>query len=207
MTLEESLDKSWNNVRTNLGYHNIPYPVMIDPKDDDELRLFSNEFNVPTMTAAINMENHEIMINKNFLNELIDNGLSKEDALSGILHHEVNHYVYCPQDLLNFLRFNSKAAKISPTHANVISNYFQDVVDNLDLLQNKDGSCIEKVYRCMDKEHNLDKLMAALYQKRSGIPMNVKIRNRRLKKKLNALDALDYSNKKNGIIHLKSSQK
>ena len=196
-SLENSLENSWRKTLKTFSYPDLPYPLIIDLNDTLPEKIDDCDID----TAFINMNNNQISINSGFIDELTAKGLDTDSAFSGILHHEVNHYSYCPANLEQLLKITHAISKISKKHSRIIANYFMDVIINLDLMLRKKNTDIERVYSSLDKEHNIDKLICLLYQKKTGIDMKVTLRGPRWQKKLFELNSIDYFEKDKWLIN------
>lgn len=193
-TLEQSLDEAWDDTKKLYSYPPIKKP----------------EFTDSTSTAAIDMSNHKITISKKFVNKVMNNAaknnykLENTTVLKGLLHHEVNHYMLCPYDLETMMKIENEISKVTENNAHLITNYFTDVVINLDLMKRKKRMEVSEVYRHIDKIHPVDQLMCGLYQNKTRTDFGVEINSPGLNSRLDALGKIDYLNKKKW---LKSSRK
>ncbi|MGV8150965.1 MAG: hypothetical protein ACP5NV_04520 [Candidatus Woesearchaeota archaeon] len=185
ITLEENLKEAWDDTKKLFGY-----PALEDP-------VFENAVG----TAAINMENHAIYVNKNFVKNIRNiaskNGrnTSDKEILEGLLQHEVNHYMYCPYDLATAMKIENEISKISGANSHIVANYFMDVVINLDLLTRKKRKEILNIYQNIPLNHPVDELMCALYQIYSKTDIGIKISDPVLVKKLSELKRIPYQKK------------
>lgn len=188
-TLEKKLEVAWNDTKELFSYPPLPKP----------------EFCINTMTAAIDMSNHKIKINKKFMQTIVDNAakkgkyLSQENVLKGLLHHEVNHYMLCPYDLATAMKIENEISKVTDDNVDIIANYFMDAVVNLDIMKRKKRMEISDVYTNFEKVHPVDKLMCALYQDKTKKNFDVNIKDNYLKKKLDKLKKINYFNSKKWI--------
>lgn len=193
-TLEQSLDEAWDDTKKLYSYPPISKPVFTDN----------------TNTAAIDMSNHKIVVNKKFVKKVSDCAsknnytLNNTTIIKGLLHHEVNHYMFCPYDLTTMLNIENQISKVTQKNVHDIGNYFMDVVINLDLMKRKKRMEVSEVYKHMDKLHPVDQLMCALYQDKTGADFDVSIDSPGMQARLDGLKKIDYLNKKKW---LKSSKK
>jgi hypothetical protein len=193
-TLEQSLDEAWNDTKRLFGYPPIKKP----------------EFTDNTNTAAIDMSNHKITMSKKFVRKVSSNAaknnytLDDSTIMKGLLHHEVNHYMYCPYDLTTLMKIEDQISKVTDDNIHAIANYFMDVVINLDLMKRKKRMEVSEVYRHIDKIHFVDRLMSGIYQDKTRTDFGVNINNSGMKARLDALNKIDYLNKKKWM---KSSKK
>lgn len=193
-TLEESLDDAWRDTKKLYSYPPIEKPY----------------FSSDTQTAAIDMNNHKIRVNKNFVLKIKKNAenkgetLTSENIMRGVLQHEVNHYMFCPYDLSTTIKIENEIRKVTTENVHSLANYFMDAVINLDIAKRKKRLEILDIYKHIDKTHPVDQLMCALYQDKTKTDLGVKITDSSLRQRLEKLKKIDYLNKKKW---LKSSKK
>ncbi|GIU69702.1 MAG: hypothetical protein KatS3mg002_0938 [Candidatus Woesearchaeota archaeon] len=193
-SLEKSLEEAWNDTRKLFCYPPLENPVL------------TNEIN----TAAINMEDHLITINSNFVEYVINRALSNnviidpKVILKGLLHHEVNHYMYCPYDFSTLLKLEKQIGEVAnDSIVHDISNYFSDVVINLDLMIRKKRKEVSVIYTHMEKRHPLDILLCGLYQDITKDDFKIGPLDDDLKDRLNKLKQIDYFDKDNWGVSAK----
>jgi len=193
-TLEQSLDEAWNDTKKLFSYPPIKKP----------------EFTDNTNTAAIDMSNHKITVSKKFVRKVSSNAaknnysLDDSTIMKGLLHHEVNHYMYCPYDMTTLMKIEDQISKVTDNNIHTIANYFMDVVINLDLMKKKKRMEVSEVYKHLDKIHPVDQLMSAIYQDKTRADFGVNITSPGMNARLDELKKIDYLNKKKWM---KSSKK
>ena len=163
----------WLEVLESLGN-----PILEQPRYSSEIP-----------TAAINLETTEILINPTFVKNL---NAPIHETLKGVMAHEANHHVTAPYDLATNIIIDQEAASVSEKHANKISNYFLDVVINLDLVD-RDINEISSTYRGMDLNAEIDKTLRALYIHRTDLDFGKIVRGDFDIDVLMKLDDLSYS--------------
>ncbi len=139
----------WEEVLESLGYPNLRQP--------------SYSLKIPT--ALINLETTNILINPDFVKEI---KAPLPIALKGVMAHEANHHVTAPYDLKTNLIIDQNAGEVSKENANKISNYFLDVVINLDLAH-RGLNEISSVYKGMDLDSEIDKTLRAFYNYKTNL--------------------------------------
>lgn len=149
MSLEIILKESWNFVLDRLGQPNLKEPQIISGQG----------------TAYINMDSKEIFIYDSMIS---NSNLNLETLFRGVFGHEANHYVLCPYDLKTSRLLDLEAAKVSESHAHMLSNLFCDVVINLDLV-NRGISEISLIYQDMNSKEVTFNTLAKVYNKISGL--------------------------------------
>ncbi|MBW3015564.1 hypothetical protein KY330_04020 [Candidatus Woesearchaeota archaeon] len=176
MTLEKKLKEAWKRVRERFFYPNLP-----DPKLSE------------TRTASINMFNHQIEISPEFVNKFVDKGVPVEEALDGLLSHEVGHYLIHPYDLAKALWLGIVAERIDNKYGETANSIYSDLVVNLNLIMRKDLKEIPKLLRAEEKENPIQKIVKGYYQEATGIDMGVKLDDymKQQVKRLQTIDFLD----------------
>lgn len=171
-----NFDKEWEAVCKNLGYPNLMKPKIVDGK----------KFGVST--AQINMKSKEILISKDFMNEL---KIPYELSFTGISAHEANHYVTCPFNLKTKIVLDLEANSVNNEHGFIISNYFQDVIINLDLIKRNITEIVD-VYSGIDTVHRVDETLRALYYLKTGLNFGLRNKNNVDVEVLKNLSVLNY---------------
>ncbi len=103
----------------------------------------------------------KILIGKKVLEKL------SHDALIGIFHHELNHWVRHPFDAKTIILENHYLGDIQ--NRTIIRNLYDDVVVTLDLLINKELREIVNFYRETPPLSKSDKVLRAFYNKITGL--------------------------------------
>lgn len=146
---QEILDESWEKVNEELGYPNVEHPKLEKGNG----------------TAFINMLDKNITVYEDFVDQL---GIYEEYSIKGILAHEANHYVKLPYDFKNHIFLTEQAKTVNESLGHTISNYYCDVVINLDLIE-KGFSEVAELYKAMDSNSKVDNTIKELYQIQTGI--------------------------------------
>lgn len=170
--------KIWEDLKEQLGYPNLKMPEILDDKIGG------------AETASINMRTKEIVISKKFMDDL---KLPFDISYKAISGHEANHYVTCPYDLKTLLLLTYEASKSGEKNADALTNYFEDVVINIDLVK-RDINEIAEVYKAMDSTHIIDETLRALYYLRTGLDFGIKKKKHVDKEALKQINKLDYEN-------------
>jgi|GEM_PF-2044591 len=187
-SLDEELEKAWEWVQRRLYCYDLPFP-----------RIEEDTPNNPTRTACINMVNHQITINKKFIDYLASKGLDYQTILRGVLSHEAGHFKVMPWDLKNFLVLLFHAEKICNDKKDKVTNYFMDVSLNLELILNKHNNHLYEVYKHLDKKSRIDNLLGHLYSLKTGLDFNNPRLPRELKKHLLELGRIRFTNNKKKV--------
>lgn len=175
--IEAILDKAWT-ATLKFFYH----PALRDRPKLVDNNSMENE-SQPCPTAYFNFKNNEIKVNLDFLDVLNECGLTKEEALTGVLKHEVGHYAFSPRDLATILWLGDVAMQTWKEKYAMIMNYYEDVQLNLEImLRAEGGKELRNVYTALQQYHSkfveerpdlkervrLDKVITALYQYHTG---------------------------------------
>src|SRR5210317_6214 len=91
MLTESELLKIWKEVMCEFGYPPLPDPILSGDAQD-----------VPT--ASIEMVNHKVYMNPDFVESLVAKGLDRELTTKALLMHEVGHYMVCPFDFITLYK-------------------------------------------------------------------------------------------------------
>jgi len=183
MTLEDIMKKNWEKVREKFYYPALPEPILLDDKG---------------LTAAINMRNHKIAVNVNFVEKFKQKGVDYDTIFTGLLAHEVGHYLVCPFDLVRGLMIDLAVKKIDPDNGAAISCAYADVVVNLDLIMKKGVNEIAELLKAQGAESPVGQVILAYYQRATGYDMefdeNTEL-NDFLKGKVDQLMTIDFFDK------------
>lgn len=137
-TLENNIESVWNKV---LERYNYP--------------LLSNapgyNTDMPLPTAMFDFLTNSITVHPKFIAELMAKGLSEEEALTGILMHEVGHYMVNPRDLTRAVKQTEAVDTLFKDEPidirKFIINYFSDCAVNLERMKYGDsGKELRRVY-------------------------------------------------------------
>uniref|UniRef100_A0A7C4EMF3 VWA domain-containing protein n=1 Tax=Thermodesulfovibrio aggregans TaxID=86166 RepID=A0A7C4EMF3_9BACT len=129
---------------------------------------------------------HKIRIGKNAIKTL------SKDALLGIFHHELNHWIKHPYDVKTIILENYYLGNIQ--NKTEIRNLYDDVVVNLDLLINKELFEITASYREIPPKGKADRLLRFFYKEVTGLNFGYFSVEPELKEKLKALLEIDFLN-------------
>ncbi|MBU0727084.1 hypothetical protein KKA95_00180 [Patescibacteria group bacterium] len=163
MKLETIMEENWKKIREQFFYPDLPLPKLVN---DEKLT-----------TACLDMIDHQILINKDFVEELNQRGVDHNTAFRGLLAHELNHYLYCPFDLSRLLYINALANRVDQDAAEIATALYIDVVDNLDLMMRKGIDEIGAILKTSDRESALGKVITAFYQEVTGYEMELNTEN------------------------------
>lgn len=129
---------------------------------------------------------YKILISKEAVKKL------SSDALLGIFHHELNHWIRHPYDVRTVILENYYLGNIP--NRTEIRNLYDDVVVNLDLIINKELFEIAASYREIPSQGKADKLLRFFYKEVTGLNFGVFSLEPGLKEKIKALLEIDFLN-------------
>jgi hypothetical protein len=111
-------------------------------------------------------------------------------ALLGIFHHELNHWVKHPYDvrtlILEYYWLGETTAK------DEIRNLFDDVIVNLDLIVNRGLGQVAQAYRELPAASRIDRLLRAFFSRVTGIDFGVVGLEKELQERLQYLSTIDF---------------
>ncbi|MEN2985156.1 MAG: hypothetical protein ABDH16_00595 [Thermodesulfovibrionaceae bacterium] len=168
--MEEYINKLFKKARKDLFYPPI-LKVEISNVDTSEID-FSGKY--------------KILINREIVKKL------SSDALLGIFHHELNHWVKHPYDVKTIILENYYLGDIS--NRIEIRNLFDDIVVNLDLVINKELFEVADSYREIPPQGKADKLLRVFYKEVTGLNFGEVPLELKLKEKVKALLEIDFLN-------------
>jgi len=151
------LDKIWPEVRKKHFFPELPKPIIFKSVDDIGLEIKSKQ----------------ITLSYSFIEEA-SRKLPAENVIEALLDHCVAHYTVCPWDFSTHLALYLRAKNVLKDTAmgQIATSYFMDVVVDTHCFKEKDTP-LPDLYRHMEKNETLDKIICALYQKIWGIDLNI----------------------------------
>ncbi len=129
---------------------------------------------------------YKIIIGKEAVKKLSSN------ALLGVFHHELNHWIKHPYDLRTVILENYYLGEIQ--NKTEIRNLYDDVVVNLDLIINKELFEIVDSYREIPPKGKADRLIRFFYKEVTGLNFGEILLEQELKEKLKNLLEIDFLN-------------
>lgn len=114
------------------------------------------------------------------------------EALLGIFHHELNHWIKHPYDIRTIILENYYLGNIP--NRKEIRNLYDDVVVNLDLIINKELFEISASYREIPPKGKADRLLRFFYKEVTGLDFGEISLEAELKEKLKTLLEIDFLN-------------
>ncbi len=185
---DTALKEAFQKARKVLGYPPLRLPLFVDSKG--------------TAMMSFDKEYHEIQISTPFLEELLQKGLSKDKALEAIIKHEVNHYSKHPYDCRTILKEMLWLEKYNEKK-HMIRLYYDDVIDNLDLIVNKGDTSLQDLYKLVGNESSMMQLMKVYYHEVTGQDFGIEKKDlpQDLQDKVNQLRRIDFLN----MDHLKAN--
>jgi|Deesub1362A_J573_1020465.scaffolds.fasta_scaffold01272_4 hypothetical protein len=131
---------------------------------------------------------YTILVNKEIKEFYSDN------AIQGLLHHELNHWVKHPYDLKTVILETSWIEEIEEDEikASFIRNLYDDVVVTLDLVINRGLDGIIHFYSESSVSSNVDNLLRRLFEDLTGLRFGSMEIDGELIEKLEELKKIDY---------------
>ncbi|MCK5685758.1 VWA domain-containing protein [bacterium] len=150
----------WDEVMQEFGYPPLPDPVL----SDDSAKV---------STASIQMINHRIYMNTDFIESLVEKGLDRELTAKALLMHEVGHYMVCPFDFITlykllkegYLKFHDM------DRAKMIQNFYTDMVVNRHIYIEKDCHHIKDILLTEQFDGYIGELLQEYYRIVIDLPL------------------------------------
>ena len=111
-------------------------------------------------------------------------------ALLGIFHHELNHWVKHPYDVRTVILEYCWLGETN--EKDEIRNLFDDVIVNLDLLINKGLREVAQAYRELPAASKVDRLLRAFYSRVTGIDFGGVTLEAELQERIHSLSTIDF---------------
>ncbi len=156
MKLEEIMKTNWKKVREKFFYPPLPDPVLVQDEG---------------LTAAIEMKSHLIGVSENFVEKFKQKGLDYDTIFTGLLAHELGHYLVCPFDIVRGTMIDLVAKKVDPDNGRMIRGAYEDIVVNLDLVVRKGVDEIAELLKAQGTGNPVSNVILAYYQKAMGYDM------------------------------------
>ncbi|MEW6002695.1 MAG: vWA domain-containing protein [Nitrospirota bacterium] len=112
-----------------------------------------------------------------------------QEALLGIIHHELNHWVKHPYDVRTIILEDHYLGGMP--NSDVIRNFFDDAVANLDLVVNKGLMEVSKAYAEIPAITKVDRLLRAFYREVTGLDFGSR-RGTEFQDRLKELTRMDF---------------
>ncbi len=191
MNLEQIMLENWKLVRKKFYFPNLPRPMLVG---FDE-----------TQTASIDMRDHQIEVCDAFVQELHGKGLSYDTIFTGLLSHEIDHYLYNPYDLFRAILMDQAGLKVDENIGLQASRIYSDVCVNLDLILKKNVDEITDFLRVIKPNNPVMKVIKAYMQ--NAIKKDLGLKQNKLdkflKKQVERLSTIDYFDAKNEVRNVK----
>ncbi|HID43333.1 MAG TPA: hypothetical protein EYP30_06105 [Archaeoglobaceae archaeon] len=145
---------------------------------------------VPSIQMDFKSGKYTILVNKDIMK------IFSKNAIKGLFHHELNHWVKHPYNLKTIIMEQSMIEEENHEKANLIRNLYDDVVVTLDLIVNKCLDDILEFYREFESQSQLDSLLRTFFEDITGLnfyPGNLKSELRERIQRLRRIDFLDTS--------------
>ncbi|MBW3015705.1 hypothetical protein KY330_04750, partial [Candidatus Woesearchaeota archaeon] len=178
------------------------YPMLSNPP-------YLQPYGVPT--ACFNFVDNHIMIRPSFLGEIVDLGVGVDDAVMGILLHEVAHYTDNPRERYKMILQQETVDRFFKQEPRSIQaallNFFQDTYVNLNNMKKEEsGKELRVVYQELAKKDDCSivfKLLDAFYGDRIECYKASFKPDEKLQKKVEELRKVDYFNEEMESVYIK----
>ena len=139
---------------------------------------------IETVKVDLAARKHKLLVGKPLIEAFSD------EALLGILHHELNHWARHPYDLKTMILEHSWLGETP--QRNKIRNLYDDVIVNLDLVVNRGLEQVAQAYREMPVSGRMDTLLRAFYSEVTGVPFGNIDPEAEIREKITGLRAIDF---------------
>ncbi len=139
---------------------------------------------IETIKVDLSGRKHKMLVGKGAVDDFSD------EALLGILHHELNHWAKHPYDMKMIIL--EQAWLSEAPHKNILRNLYDDIVVNLDLVINKGLEQVAQAYRELPPSSRMDKLLRAFYSQLTELDFGAGDIEPDLEEKLNLLLTIDF---------------
>lgn len=120
-------------------------------------------YNSEIDTACISMKDFTVSVNPYFVQNLMDEGLSEEEVYNGVLNHEIGHYKFHPFNIkTSLLEINALKENNIPFR---VKNYYDDFVDNCNLILHGKDEGLSSVYKTMKNNKGVLNILCLYYAK------------------------------------------
>ncbi len=139
---------------------------------------------IETIKVDLSGQKHKILAGKSAVDEFSD------QALLGILHHELNHWAKHPYDIKTIILEQFWLGDTS--QKNILRNLYDDVIVNLDLVINKGLGQVAQAYRESPPSSKLDRLLRAFFSQVTEMDFGAGELDPDLEEKLSLLLSIDF---------------
>jgi hypothetical protein len=157
VTLQDTLERLWPEVRRRHLYPELPFPRVA----------------ACGSRVALEMRNKQIVLDPNAVQCMMC-VLPAETVLTALLDHAVSHYTFCPWDLSTHLRLYARAKEVlgSSDLARRATDLFMDVVADTHAVKERQ-SLLPLLYRHGTRTV-LEEVVFSLYERIWGIDLNAR---------------------------------
>ena len=185
---KDNLKNAWNKT-----HREFLFPLLAKPSLDERLDDGMD-------TAHFDFTNNQVRISKQFVNELVSNGMDEETALKALLDHEVGHYIFYPRNLAELIYVGHLSKEWFKEYHKNILGLFLDVKDNTAvMLREEQGKALRNLYKTMHrmtkKEDPVMNVINAYYQHQTGEDLEVKLSDSVQEEALEKLKSIDFLSK------------
>ncbi|MBI4448323.1 hypothetical protein HY643_05055 [Candidatus Woesearchaeota archaeon] len=140
MVFEDIIKKEWQLVKNKF------VPKVGGVIISEEKTMSTGDRNIEVPTAAYCPFDRTIIINPNFVKEIVDHsGLTPEEAVRAILFHEIGHERYFPMNAKTMITLGAFGSTNFP-EIPLFDNIYSDVVDNVKNILCSNGEELLKLY-------------------------------------------------------------
>ncbi len=139
---------------------------------------------IETIEIAFSAPKYKILVGEGMVDKF------SREALLGIFHHELNHWVKHPYDIKTLILENYWLGDIAGKEE--IRNLFDDVVINLDLIINRGLGQIARAYREQPVKNKIDRLLRVFYSRVTGMDFGCPRPGAELECRISNLLAIDF---------------
>lgn len=159
------------------------------------LPLKEIKIDVAAKTAFIDMKTHDVNINPEFVQKLVDKGMSETDAIRGIEAHEIGHYLHHPFDLRYYLIESAVVQNVEA--GSILQNLYDDIADNLSMVNVRGFNEIADIYKAMDDtDQPIMNIINNLYKYHTGKEFGAKEMVDKEREALEELKKINFGEKR-----------
>lgn len=150
---------------------------------------------IETMEITFSGPKYRLLVGKEITEKF------SSEALLGIFHHELNHWVKHPYDVRTLILEYYWLGET--TEKDEIRNLYDDVIVNLDLVINRGLQEIAQAYRELAAASKIDRLLQAFYSRVTGIDFGGVGLEAELQERVESLRTIDFLDRSK--VRLKSN--
>lgn len=179
--LEKKLKECFERAKQGFGY--VP--------------LDSVSFSAENPTAWISMKDFKVFVNPTFINK-ISKDIGEEQAIEGVLDHELGHYLFHPYSLERVILETTAVKEME--NGESIRQFYDDVNNNLRVVISKNESKLPDVYKTLSPKTRFEKTLTAFYNYKLGKDFGAPQLDEECLTAFEELKKLDFLGQRNGRI-------